>query len=60
MKVGDKVICLGIGYPHWKGRIIEITAVFDDNKTIGFKSGNCGIRVAKEDFKLIEEELKKH
>lgn len=53
MKVGDRAVCIGIGYPHWKGRIIEVTAIFDDNETIGFKVDKCGIRVDKEDFKCL-------
>lgn len=56
MKVGDRAVCLGIGYPHWKGKIIEITAVFNDNKTIGFKNDSCGIRVYKEDFKYLPKD----
>lgn len=52
MKVGDKVRCIGIGYPQWKGEIFEITAVFDDGR-IGIRG--C-IRVGAEDFELINEE----
>lgn len=54
IEVGDKVRCKGIGYPHWKGKIFEVTLVFPDNKTIGILNA---VRVWKEDFELINIDI---
>lgn len=46
---GDRVECIGVGYPHWKGEIFEITLVFP-NGDIGVMGR---IRASSEDFKKI-------
>lgn len=53
MKVGDKVRCLGIGYPHMRNKVFTVTVLFNDNKTFGVMIGKCGIRLYKEDFEVI-------
>lgn len=57
MKVGDKVRCLGIGYPHMRNKVFTVTVLFDDNKTFGVMIGKCGIRLFKEDFEVIIQKL---
>jgi hypothetical protein len=43
---GDKIVCYGTGYPHWKGMEFECTLDFGDG-TIGILNG---VRVSENDF----------
>lgn len=55
MKVGDKVRCLGIGYPGIKGEVFTVTVVFPDNKTFGILVDEYDVRLLREDFEVVED-----
>jgi hypothetical protein len=50
IQVGDTVVCIGMGYPHWEGEIFKCDVIFNDN-TIGLDNK---IRVFSDDFRKIE------
>jgi hypothetical protein len=47
IKVGDRVKCLGIGYPHWRNQAFLVKVVYSN----GFIGLDNKIKVNKKDFK---------
>lgn len=45
----DYVLCFGIGYPHWKGRVFRVKVIFN-NGDLGLDNS---IRVSSKDYGVI-------